>query len=112
MGEGDGKTDCVGGWRLVLLANGDKLDNRKANLRSCTKAQNSHNSKSHRDNKYSSAKGVSFDKKRGKWTADIMSCGKRFRLGRFSTESEAAEAYRRSAILLHKEFANDRSYLS
>lgn len=94
------------GCDIVDHINGNKLDNRRCNLRPCTKAQNAHNAKRHRDKTSSRFKGVHFDRARGKWSADIMANGSRRRLGRFETEHEAAEAYRLAAEELHGEFAN------
>jgi hypothetical protein len=74
--------------------NRNSLDNRKANLRTCTHAQNQHNRSKFRNNT-SGAIGVCF--KRGKWEASIhlLVDGKSTYLyiGRFSTKEEAAQAY-------------------
>ena len=92
------------GVPLVDHKDNDKLNNRKSNLRPATKAQNAFNIAAHRDSK-SRYKGVSFDKQRGLWCADISGNGKRLRLGRFKTEREVAIAYNRAALELHGEFA-------
>jgi len=92
------------GVTMVDHANGNKIDNRRCNLRECTMAQNLQNGKSHRD-AFSKYKGVSYDKSRRKWAADIMAFGKRRRLGRFDTEREAAEAYATAAKEFHGQFA-------
>lgn len=91
---------------IVDHINRNKLDNRRSNLRPCTRAQNAQNISTHRDKRTSKHKGVTFDKSRSRWSADIMAMGKRLRLGRFDTEEEAASAYRAAAVRLHKEFAN------
>lgn len=51
------------------------------------------------------SKGVSWNKRREKWQADIGMSGKRKRLGRFNTAEEAARAYDEAAKELHGEFA-------
>lgn len=89
---------------IVDHINGDKLDNRKENLRVCNKAQNSRNQKRHKDstNKY---KGVWFHKINKKWCARICVNYKELYLGSFITENEAATAYNDAALRYHGEFA-------
>ncbi len=84
--------------------NGDRLDNRKNNLRLCSCAENSRNRIRQRDNK-SGYKGVCYHKKSGKWVAQIHVDGKNFNLGYFITSEDAARAYDIAALDLHKEFA-------
>ena len=70
--------------------NGDKLDNRRSNLRTCTHLQNRQNSKHYASNT-SGHKGVAFDKTTGNWKAYINIDGKTVHLGRFPTAESAAE---------------------
>ena len=84
--------------------NRNGLDNRRENLRLCTKAQNQQNSKKRRG-KSSIFKGVSWDKKRRKWRVEITVNKKQIMLGRFPSEMEAAKAYDREAIYYFGVFA-------
>jgi hypothetical protein len=72
---------------------GDRLDNRRANLRIVTNAQNAQNMASHRDAR-SPYRGVHWFKPHGKWCAKVCINGKRFHVGYFDDELEAAEAAR------------------
>lgn len=50
-------------------------------------------------------KGVSWHKKRKKWTAEIQADGRRKYLGLYTTAEEAHQAYQDAAKALHCEFA-------
>jgi hypothetical protein len=78
--------------------NGDGLDNRKVNLRVCTHAENARNRGPNKKSQ-SRYKGVHFFK--GKWVALITYKKQRFYLGRFRTEEEAAESYKKKAEELY-----------
>ncbi len=83
---------------------GDKLDNRKSKLRTCTHQQNCFSRKRPSTNT-SGHKGVSWNKTRRKWSAYIKSGGKLSHLGYFSDKNDAADAYKEAAVRLHGEFA-------
>ena len=85
--------------------NGNRLDNRKENLRLATPQQNQMNRKSHR-NSTSKYKGVSWDKSRNKWRALIMIDNKYKHIGRYQDEREAALAYDKAARELFGEYAH------
>lgn len=89
--------------------NGDGLDNRRGNLRTATASQNSANAWKPRrpdGSPHSSIfKGVSWDKGRGKWQAQIALHGRSKNLGRYLTEIEAARAYDTAALAQWGEFA-------
>lgn len=76
--------------RLVDHIDGNTLDNRRANLRVVTAAQNAQNQGSRGGS--SEHRGVTWDRARGKWMASAMLNGKRTTIGRFATEDEAAAA--------------------
>ena len=84
--------------------NGNKIDNRKSNLRQVTRSQNNQNSKP-RTNGSSKYKGVSFHKASQLWIAEITRDGNKRRLGYFETERQAAIAYNNAAADLFGEYA-------
>jgi hypothetical protein len=89
---------------LVDHINGNSLDNRRANLRLATHAQNMHNRRK-RKNTTSRFIGVYFDKERGKWVAQIKYQGERILLGRFDSEIDGARAYDEAAKKCRGEYA-------
>ena len=70
--------------------NGNGFDNRKENLRICTRSENQKNKKSSGKSKYI---GVSWNKWHNKWTAQININGKVKWLGYFQDELSAARKY-------------------
>jgi len=83
--------------------NGDRTDNRWANLRHATRSNNLLNkAKSPRNT--SGFKGVSWHKQRQKWAARAQDGEKYRHLGLYDTPEAAAEAYRAFAMLRHGEF--------
>ena len=83
--------------------NHDILDNRESNLRLVTVSQNHMNMRKHRGS--SKYKGVSWNKKLQKWETYININYKRYRIGFFKEEKDAARAYNLKAIELAKEFS-------
>ena len=90
--------------QMVDHINMNGLDNRKNNLRLCTKAQNMMNRDKTRVNT-SGYKGVSWDKYTGNWKAQFKMDGVSYNLGRFTSPKEAAIAYNNVVSELHGEFA-------
>ena|SRR3990167_11191769 len=84
--------------------NHNTLDNRKSNLRVCTRSQNFQNAELRSDNT-SGYKGVTFDKRRQKWVGRIGVYGKRIIKHGFVSSGEAAQWYNEQAKLYFKEFA-------
>lgn len=83
---------------------GDRMDNRKSQLRFCTNQQNNCNKGKYKNNK-SGFKGVFWSKSLCKWTAQICVNGKRIHLGYFADIIESASAYATAAEEYHGEFA-------
>jgi hypothetical protein len=84
------------GWKNATTLeidhiNGDPLDNRRDNLRVVTHTQNCHN-RSAQINSRTQHKGVSYETKTRKYTAEIKVGGVRHRLGRFSKLADANTA--------------------
>lgn len=85
--------------------NGDKLDNRRANLRTCTQTLNNANSKLRKDNS-SGHKGVVWHERNAKWQAQITIKGTCKYLGQFIDKDVALERYKLAAAEYFGEFAN------
>jgi len=62
----------------------DRMNNRVGNLRYTTRSGNGHNKP---------GRGYTFDKRSGRWKAQIMNGRKHLHLGRFDTPEEARAAY-------------------
>lgn len=86
--------------------NGNRLDNRRSNLRVCDASQNGANrSKANRRKHTSRFKGVCRDSARNLWAARIEARGKQIYLGRYEQEEDAARAYDNAAKEHFGEFA-------
>jgi len=85
--------------------NHNGLDNRKANLRLATRAQNGFNRLKTLKKTWSTYKGVFFHTRHKKWQARIVTHGQAKHLGTFANENDAAKAYDNAARKYHGEFA-------
>ena len=96
-----------GAWPEAFLdhINGDESDDRIANLREATHAENMRNRKTH-SHSGTGVKGVFQDGQR--FGACISVNGVRTSLGGFSSIAEASAAYTAAANLLHGEFARHK----
>ena len=83
--------------------NSDRLDNRRSNLRLADNAKNQANRR--KTVGISKYKGVTFDKCRNKWIAQIKVDQRHIFLGRFDKEKDAAMKYDKEAIRFFGRFA-------
>jgi HNH endonuclease/AP2 domain len=81
--------------------NGDPSDNRIANLRDVTRSVNMQNKRAAHSNSKSGLLGASWNKKSGRWMAQIQTSGKFKYLGHFPTAEAAHEAYLIAKRQLH-----------
>lgn len=94
-----------GAWPEAEIdhVNGDRADNRIANLRPATSLENKKNTKKSVANS-SGRKGVYWHKGAGRWLAQIVSDGRHNYLGLFDDLEEAGAAYARASAELHGKF--------
>lgn len=87
--------------------NGNRLDNRKVNLRVCSRSDNLFNQGSGGSSKHSNLKGAYLRKNTGRWFSTIRcpSTKKEIYLGSFDSAEEAHQAYKAKSLELHKEFS-------
>jgi len=93
------------GTKVVDHINGNKLDNRRSNLRVCSIKQNVRNAKKRKSkNQKSKYKGVSINSS-GKYYARIIVDYKSYYLGQYTSEEEAARAYDAAASRYFGDFS-------
>jgi hypothetical protein len=85
--------------------NGNKIDNRRANLRIVTRSQNQMNRMKSGEGMSSKFKGVSFAALRQRWVAYITQDRIKIQIGYYKDELAAARAYDAKARELFGEFA-------
>lgn len=93
---------------VVDHINGNALDNRKCNLRIVTQTENQANQHKHLGRKRnpeasSHYRGVHYCTRSRGWKAQIQKYGKKYSLGTFTTEDNAAQAYNFMAYELYGE---------
>lgn len=87
--------------------NGDKLDNRRANLRVVTCQTNQANRRYPNKNNTSGARGVGYIAALNKWRAQIMSNRKTIHIGLFPTKEEAIKARKQAELAYYGETCPD-----
>ncbi len=90
---------------VVDHINFNGLDNRKANLRIITQAQNVCHRRKIARQTVSQYKGIYWEKNGQRWRARIVLNRKNIYLGGYKDEFEAAKAYDKGAKKYHGEFA-------
>lgn len=81
--------------------NGIRDDNRLSNLREATAAENGQNQRKAQRNNQCGLLGVTFDKGRGQWKAQIQIAGRGRHIGYFDAAEEAHTAYLAAKAALH-----------
>jgi hypothetical protein len=79
--------------QIIDHINGNRLDNRRDNLRLTDVQLNSENKKLNKNKKTSIYRGVFFDKKNKKFQVTTNIGGKRLNMGCYDTETKAAEVF-------------------
>jgi len=85
--------------------NRDRLDNRRINLRACTRKENAGNISLAKNNT-SGFKGVGWSMEKNKWRSYIETRGKLKHLGYFNNKKVAAKIYNKVAKLYFGKFAS------
>jgi len=88
--------------------NGDRLDNRRANLRLCSPAENARNRKLQK-NSTSGYSGVLFHKANSKWKARIKHMGDWIHLGYFIDKEDAIRARSKAEDIYFGKFSRRTS---
>lgn len=89
---------------IVDHVNGDTLDNRRDNLRICTREQNARNRATNKTNKCG-YKGVDWCEHIKKWRSRISVNKKTIHIGVYEEIEDAVMAYNEAAVRLHGEYA-------
>lgn len=94
---------------MVDHANGDRMDNTRANIRVCSHGENEWNKAKkhrHRNDGHSKYKGVTRDVRRGMWVSRTTFNGRSVHIGSFVSEIDAARAFDDWAREHHGQFAH------
>ena len=92
--------------KVVDHIDGNKLNNKRENLRVCSQLQNTMNRKKNTRNS-TGYTGVCFNKKANKYVANLNYNHRRIYLGLFETIEEAVEARKKAELFYRAEFNRD-----
>ena len=92
--------------KVVDHIDGNKLNNKRENLRVCSQLQNTMNRKKNTRNS-TGYTGVCFNKKANKYVANLNYNHRRIYLGLFETIEEAVEARKKAELFYRGEFNRD-----
>lgn len=98
--------ECLNDVDVIDHANGNPLDNRRANLRVCTAKENARNSSISKSNKLG-VKGVRLTES-GKYNVRIVADGIEIYIGNYATIEEAVAARTEAEIKYHGAYASVR----
>ena len=87
---------------VVDHINGNGINNRRCNMRTCTQFENTHNARPRTDGK---SRFIGVVPYKGKWRARVNCKGRRHHVGTFTDQVEAARARDRKALELFGRFA-------
>lgn len=93
---------------IIDHINHDLTDNRKSNLRKCTRSQNAMNSHIRSDNK-SGCSNVYYDKNRSKWGVQISFDKRRISIGRFDSYERAVEEQKKIENQMFADYSYENS---
>lgn len=96
---------------IVDHKNGNPLDNRKCNLRLCTRAENSYNKKMQPYNT-SGVTGVYWNTEKSKWIAQICYKNKHINLGYYENKEDAIKARKQGEDTYFGEFSYNNSRIN
>lgn len=96
--------NCPDGM-VVDHIDGNPLNNIKENLRICTAQENRFNSRTPKNKKYKTPKGIAYHKKDKKYYVNATANGVRYYFGCYNNIDEAVKAYEDNINKYHKEFS-------
>lgn len=91
---------------VVNHVNGNRLDNRRENLEVATASENAHMRRFKKEGAHSRYFGVTWQKQIKRWGAQIKKDHKKYYLGVYKVEEDAARAYNAKAVELYGDRAN------
>lgn len=94
-----------GDLRQIDHINGNRLDNRRCNLRICGRKGNAQNKSKQKTASSSQYKGVTKTSANDGWVAQIMVDHRNIYLGTYDTPEDAAKVYDHAAVKYFEEFA-------